>query len=272
MVITALTKPTYRIEKLQLPEGEEPKATQQLELAVAGLFEGTEFSQGSDDYLIWPKAVAFARESLDGAVLQSAREAAGWRIAAHDAESTDKYQATRTAAVYHKIDGQWYIVFDDIANPEQNIILARAQELYDAHSNKGKWILPKDDPHIKGILERAGTDRRALVHEKQLVRLSTAQDNGQSTFGQYAANKAVLQDVAEPFAQYLNNRDYDAGKFRAWSAQDLERWGLKDDEVEVRGVSLGGDGYVNGVFAYDRFHIYGGCARGTRNACDSHRK
>jgi len=264
MAITTI-KPTYRIEKPQIDA--EPNADQELELQVAKIFEGTRFSQGSD-HLSWPEAVKFASESLERGVLQSAREAAGWRIAAQGKQHADKHQLTRTTAVYVKMNGKWYIAIDDIADPEKNIILTRAQELYDAHDKEGKCVLPKDDPYVKGILERAEkADRIVEVHEEGSVRyeegsvkLSTAQKNGKSDFGQHATNQAIFQEVAEPHAQYLKRNYYDPCHCWTLTTEGVERLHLKDNEVEVRGVSLGGKSF----FAYTLFNkVSGGSGRGT---------
>src|SRR3989344_3643790 len=125
-------------------------------------FENVKFTKSSPspERLTWNNAVKFAADR--NAVLQSAREGLALRIEANGQDGANDYQATRTAVVYVKVDSKWYAAFDDTADKEQNIFLARAQEGYTNHSTNGKWLLPKTDKHVAGILARAGKTGRIV--------------------------------------------------------------------------------------------------------------
>ena len=103
MVMKLVSRPKYQIER-------------------AG-FENVRFTESSKNYMIWPRAVLFADER--GAILQSARDGLALRIEADGQDGANKYQATRTGVAYVKVNGKWHAAFDDIADKEQNIVLAK---------------------------------------------------------------------------------------------------------------------------------------------------
>ena len=96
-------------------------------------FEDLLFTASSKEYLALPQAIAYAAQ--DGSVLQSAREAIGFRLAAEGADDANLYQTTRTAALYFNDHGKAYVAFDD--HPSENILMTQAQEGYKAHASRG---------------------------------------------------------------------------------------------------------------------------------------
>jgi hypothetical protein len=216
--------------------------------------EGLTFTGSSKDYLTWPAAVKFCADKRS--VLQSLREAAGFRSHADGADDADLYQATRTAAVYFVEGGKRYVAIDDSADPEKNIILARAQEGYDACRKNDAWLLPFNDKHVKQIRARAEKDGRIVEVPK---------DTEWSLKDSYAAQpivKALLGDMAEANAAYLLKNDFKKGY--VWTPEQTS-----EAKADVRAVGLGGDGVCidrDGIVAVRRLDGYDGRARGVRPA------
>lgn len=192
--------------------------------------EGLTFTGRSKDYLTWPKAVQFCADNKS--ILQSLREAVGFRVNANGADDADKYQATRTVAVYFTQDGKRYVAFDDIADPKQNIILARAQEGYDACQKNNVWHLPMKDKHVKQIMARAEKDGRLIeVTKEQEWPLK-------DTYATQPIVKASMGDMAEANAQFLIGKGYKNGC--VWTPDQTS-----EDKADVRAVGLGGgDCYI----------------------------
>jgi hypothetical protein len=215
--------------------------------------EGLTFTGSSKEYLEWPKAVKFCADK--NSVLQSLREAVGFRAEANGADDADKYQVTRTVAVYFTDkSGKRYVAFDDIADPKKNIILARVREGYDACEKKNVWHLPMNDKHVKQIMARAEKDGRVIeVPEAQEWPLK-------DTYATQPLVKASMGDMAEANAQFLIGKGHKNG--RVWTPEQTS-----EDKADVRAVGLGG-GYNDlgsGVGADWQFDD-GGRARGVASA------
>src|SRR3989338_5523329 len=141
-------------------------------------FEDVIFTKHSEDWLTVPQAVAHANER--DALLQSARDAAAFCAEAKGEHHSNRYQATRTASAYVKIDGKWYHAFDDAPDAARNIVLARAQEGHDSHRQHSTWLLPKNDEYVKGILSRAERDARIVEVAESPLELATKRVKGAS--------------------------------------------------------------------------------------------
>lgn len=232
-------------------------------------FEGVEFTEHSNEWLTWPKAVEFAAEQGDGAILQSAREAGAFRIEAEGKYDADLYQATRNVALYFKMGDKFYCAIDDIADTEQNVVIARAQEGYKSHSNNDTYLLPVTDSLVKGVLSRAEKTGRIVEATESPLELKTQEVDGKSEFGQNDWNKAILLDVAEVYAKMLNKRGYGIGRVWSLTPENLEEIGVDGNSVEVRPVGLGNDyccDDVDGVDADDRCGDGRSCGvRGAKN-------
>ncbi|MBS3125379.1 hypothetical protein J4211_03970 [Candidatus Woesearchaeota archaeon] len=216
-------------------------------------FENVKFTESSPGYLTWQNAVKFAEER--GAVLQSAREGLALRIEANGQDNANDYQATRTAVAYVKVDGKWYAAFDDVANPEQNIILARSQEGYNAHKSNNNWLLPKTDKHVAGILDRAEKAGRIVEVKESPLELSTrpVHPNGSSAFGQNKVVQAFTGDIAESYANFLHRKGYKNSFVYTLTPKSLEQLGVTNDDAEVRAVGLGGNVVIIYLNANNRF-------------------
>jgi hypothetical protein len=238
MTLTLISQPQYKIER----KG----------------FEDLIYTESSKEAFIWPKAVKFAADR--NSVLQSLREAAALRIEANGQDDADRYQTTRTGAVYFVKNGTAYVAFDDAPDPAQNIVIAHVQEGYDANKAGKEFLVPFKDKQLKDLLIRAEqADRIQKLPKSHLeLALSDYVTNGvvQSLFG----------DVAEPYAQFLNEKSFKKGYV----------WLLNPDQVGketegksaiVRPVGLGGVVYydVDGVDADYCFNL-NGRARGVRPA------
>ena len=217
------------------------------------------FTAESSNDLTLPEAVAFARDRHS--ILQSAREAVAFRLAAGGAHGANKYQVTRTSALYFQDNQEFYVAFDD--DPAQNILLTRAQEGYDAHSSAGRWLVKKSDPLIRGALQRAAkADRIVPVPLENTVRLSTTTRNGASEYGASKLVRATIGDLAERYAGFLQQQGYRQGYEWLLTPANLAQLGIDRDHVEIRRVGVGGDVIMYYLYANGR--CFFGRARGVR--------
>jgi hypothetical protein len=224
-------------------------------------FEDLIFTESSREYLSLPSSVGFAGERQS--VLQSAREAWAFRIGADSQMDSNKYQSTRTAALGLKIDGDYYIAIDDSPDPTKNILLARAQDGYDAHCATGKWLLSKQDPVIDGMLARAEQGGRLFHAPEATLVLPTNQRTGTSSYSAHPIPQAIVgRDLAATVASYLSRQGNANGYVWTLSPSNLEQLGVDNDHVEVRRVVVGVVG-VDDLGADGRCDDVGG-ARGAR--------
>ena len=228
-------------------------------------FDGVTFSRSSDGYLVWPKAVVFGGKN--NGILQSMREAGAFRIEAERKDDADLYQATRTGVVYFKAGDKFYAAIDDTVDPAQNIVVARAKDGYKSYSQNNKFVFPVSNKLVRGVLSRAEKAGRIVeVETESPLELKTKSVSGKSEFGQNDWNKAILVDVSEPYAQMLNKRGDNIGRVWSLTQEDLERKGVDGNNVEIRPLGLGGDGYGIDYVDADNYFDYDGCARGVRGA------
>jgi hypothetical protein len=219
-------------------------------------FNGVEFTEHSKEYLAWPKAVKFAAER--GGILQSAREAGAFRVDANGEHNANDYQATRAVALGFKVGNKFYFAIDDTIDPAKNIVIARVQEGYDRHNAERKFLLPVTDALVKGALLRAEkTGRIVEANTASPLELKTKAVSGKSEFGQNDWNKAILLDVAEPYAQMLSQSGYDIGHVWSLTPETLERIGVNGNFVEVRPVGFGCFSNFSSVVADDLFDYCG---------------
>ncbi len=234
-------------------------------------FEDVVFTESSDNNLILPDAVAYAKER--DALLQSVRDAAAFRVEAQGEHNSNRYQATRTASAYVKLDGTWYVAFDDAPDAARNIILGRAQEGYDSHRQHNTWALPKNDEYVKGMLSRAERGARIVEVAESLLELATKSVNGKSEFGSHPSIQALLGDVSEDYAAFLNEQNHARVFVYVLTPKTLEDLGI-GDRTEIRAAGLGvvDFDYLGSVSAGQRFDYVGGLARGVRRAREISRK
>lgn len=147
-----------------------------------------------------------------GGVLQSAREATAFCIEANGADNANLAQATRTVVAYVQVGDKWYAAVDDIADPEQNIVLAMHKQI----DEKDTISLTETDPHVRGILERAKRDSRMFLISKQSdLELATQPEEGISPFGLCAGIRAILGNDSQPeaYAAFLYSSGKKTGQF-----------------------------------------------------------
>jgi hypothetical protein len=216
------------------------------------------FTAGSQSSRALPGAVRFARER--DSVLQSAREAVAFRMAANGTNFANKCQSTRTAAIYIKDKGEFSVAFDD--ETINDILLALPQEGCDSHNSTGRWLVSKNNLFIRAALDRAEeTERIVLVPPAGTVRLTTR--NGASAYGTSRLINAIIGDLAEPYADFLNHEGNEWGYERFLRRSAIKDIGVDNEKVEVRRVGVGGTDYygINYLFA-DVQCNYVGYARG----------
>ncbi|GEM_PF-3318932 len=264
-------------------------------------FEDLLFGESSG-ILTWPEAVAYGAKN--GGILQSALESMVYRMWSGDDHKSGQIQAIRTAAIYYVHRGQWCVAFDDAPNPEENVLLARAEEGYRAHydsydiyekknkdSDSSNWVLPKTDPIVSALLERARRDGR-------IIQLGPIE--GQTSWtGKHHVTRwdeeaewyrpvesqllnAILNDSATKIALHITVPSYapaslsllsyahpvppyPSASLFVLSRGDLKKLDFKEGEVNIVPVSIGGsvvDCTARGV----HYLIGGGIARGVGNA------
>jgi len=243
-------------------------------------FLHTAYTDTSPQALSLPDAVYYARTRES--VLQSAGEAVVFRSLAtgtrYEAEA-NAYQVTRTAAIYFERDGKYYVAFDD--DPRHNILLSRAQEGYDAHNQRSRWLVKKDDPVIMFMLANAERLGRVVQVTKSPLSFNTVAHNGISPYGMSNVVRATLHATpclvnaqlvsppnypAELYAQFLQDREHVRGYEYFVPFAELRRLGVDTDMVEVRRVGVGGVGdCIYNLYATDHCDV-NGCARGVRSA------
>lgn len=224
-------------------------------------FESAVFTDRSKGWIILPQAVKFASDL--NTVLQSLREA----VVVEMDDNERVYHATRTAAVLLKdVSGKHFVAYDDSPKPEQNIILARAQEGYQSHVTHGKWILSKNDDYVRPILRRADKlDRIVEVSESPqeiVTREGFEFENNRKT-------KAIFGDLAGLCGAILDKRGYSKAKVYDPPLNVLEAFDLGSHFVEVRYVGLSIDRLKSSYCIVGNYpFFFSGFARGIRGAPD----
>lgn len=196
-------------------------------------FEHLEFSESSSDYLVTPAAVDFNKDF--GGQLQSAREAWAVRLAANGANHANGYQTTRTPVIHFVKDGKVYAAFDDSNDPTENIILARAQEGYNFHSEGEEWLVSRNDPVVYATLERA-------IAAGRIAPVADVQERGlplDGTYSKDATVNAILTDLAPQVEQFLS-ANYSVGRVWDLTAKEYVKSGVDSETVNIRRVGVGG--------------------------------
>ncbi|MFQ5621167.1 MAG: hypothetical protein ACE5FT_04950 [Candidatus Nanoarchaeia archaeon] len=205
-------------------------------------------------------AVNHANGLIEGqpSLLVSAAEEAHYRTT-QDPNVQLRGQWSRTPAIYFKQEGKWYVAFDDSADPAENIVLARAEELRNAHrDNDGVCVLPQSDGHISIMLNRARRAGRVVP-----VLEDSPQSVQTDAFGDHEIMKAIFhEDVARNYGNWLRQRGRQSVNLYTSESSYLDGLGIPDDSVDVRGVGLVG-GVVGAVI---RFNFDDGCARSVARA------
>ena len=183
-----------------------------------------EYTGRSGECLVFPKAVFFALHN--GGVLQSAREAVLYRMLVGKGD-LQYYYLTRTACIYFKEHGAYFVAFDD--DPEQNILLSRAQEGFDSHSRNNSWVVSVQDPLIKNAIFRAKRDGRVVAVNDVLERKDAL-----------VVSCCILGDVAKEYDVWLKKQGYVG--VRAWMLSNDGCRHVGEGQAEIR---LLGVGYFN---------------------------
>lgn len=125
------------------------------------------------------------------------------------------------------------VVFDE--HPTDNVLLTRAQELYDATRRQEPLLFQRNDPVIANAIERGARHRR--------IRPAPTQSRYLPLTGQcYELNHVVtraLDTLAEPYRRWLQANGHTTAYLFPFppSTQDYRPL---DDMVQVRLVGIGG--------------------------------
>ena len=227
--------------------------------------ESVNFTNGSSDSRILPRAVEFAA-GPKGQVLWSAQEVVAFRYAALIAgqdglDNANKYQWTRTASIYFKTAEGWHVAFDDIPGARKNIVLAKAQEGYDSHKARGKFPLLMRNELVKAALKRAEKDDRIIAVPESRLELLTKPTDGQNSVAGNLHSNVILGYSSALQAEFLSKKGYEKGYFYFLTLSDLEKMNLGKNQVEIRVVGLGDDDFdISSLDAINRFSSYGRAA------------
>jgi hypothetical protein len=196
--------------------------------------EEAAFTPVSQNSLVLPESVKFASDL--NTTLWSVREAAASGIETKLAGS--EYLATRTAGIYLKdVGGKYFVALDDTPHPEQNIILARAQEGHFAHISSKNWLLPRKDYFVKQILNRADKqDRIVEVNEKPYELVM-----GTPNFGDDRLARALFGNMTKRCENLLQARGYSKLIVYLARPEVLEQRAIGHDNVEVRFTGINVD-------------------------------
>jgi len=215
-------------------EGDEPNL-------VIDRYKRLVFTGSSSKLNTRSEAMKFANDK-GGCILQSLPEAAAFRIAAEGNYNADRYQFTRSAALYLHKNGKVYVGFDhDI---EKSMLLTYPQEGYDLQ--RKELILSLQEDSVK-----EACDRVKLVEPSKLS-LELRLD------GQFSSNEYVqelLGEVAPAYESFLNGI-CSSGNGYVWLLdREYIKGVLPNDHVLIRPCALGG--LSHGLLAHVDGSIHG---------------
>jgi hypothetical protein len=216
-------------------------------------------------------APATERLSWPGAVTQCADRAmtpagAGqlwaFRLEAESADHANEYFMSSTAAIYFVAGGKPRVAFYDTQQPDgnDNLLISRAQEAYDAHRNHSRWLVDMNDKTLTMMLKDAEQRDRIITPDTRNLLL-----NG--TYASDASTTAVLgdQQLATDVQTWLARKGYTTGYNWLLSEQELDKLGVNDQRAELRRVGVGGYGNVMYYLLANVQCNFFGRARGVRD-------
>ncbi len=218
--------------------------------------EEAAFTPISTNGLVVPGAVKFASDL--NATLWSVREAVASGI--ETKLSGSEYLSTRTAAIYlQDIGGKYFVAFDDTPHPEQNIILARAQEGHFEHASKKSWLLPRKDYFVKQILNRADKQGRIVEVNESPYELVI----GTPGFEANRLSQALFGNMTKRCENLMHARGYSKLLMYLARPELLEQRAIGHDNVEVRltGINVDYKNHAYTIVANYPF-FFGGLSRG----------
>ena len=223
------------------------------------------FTPVSPDYMTFPNVVKWCSDR--GAVPVSPRECFVNRIARNGENDTDKTQFTRCAVLYTIVDGKFVALFDDIAVPDENVVLKYFGEGVADHGY-GNFVLPRNGPIVKNSIDRALADNRILSLEGRTNNYTThslTPDSNGCEYSRVLTPVIGSLDVVDGHAILLREHKnmYASGGIRLLTPEDLRPQNLSDNIV-VRLFRVGGGGFgsLGDIYASNDFKVNGGCACG----------
>jgi len=192
--------------------------------------------------------MARVRETLDqlDVMLQSASEAVVVRIVKNGADYSHEPQLTRTAAIYFLADGKWHVAFDDIADPGQNVLYVGIAEYVQI---PWEFSPQTTDEYVRTALHRSEKNDRIVALPDGFDLLHVVPADGKSEFGSNPVVKAILGEIAEPYAQWLHDDNRSWGVVNLLHKSQLEEY--VGTAVTIKPLVLGG-----GFFLSDKGRLY----------------
>ena len=218
------------------------------------------FTPVSPDYMTFPNVVKWCSDR--GAVPVSPRECFVNRISQNGENDTDKTHFTRCSVLYTIVDGKIVALFDDIAVPDENVVLKYFGEGVADHGY-GNFVLPRNGPIVKNSIDRALADNRILSLEgrtNNYTRHSLTSDSNGCDY-ERVLTPIVGREVALGNVKFLRGRkeNYSTGGIWLLTPKDLKPQNLHDNVVarlfRVGGVDGFGD--LDDVDAGSGFDVNG---------------
>ena len=211
----------------------------------------------SPDYMSFPGVVKWCFDR--NAVPVSPRECLANRFAQNGLNDTDKTIFTRGVVLYTVVDGKVVALFDDIAVPNDNVVLKYFGEGIANHGH-GDYVLPRSLPIVRNAIDRAIADNRVLSLEgrtNNYTKHSLTSDTDGCDY-ERVLTPIVGREVALGNVEFLSGRKekYTTGGIRLLTPQDLNSQNLNDNVVarlfRVGGVDDFGN-YLGNVSASSDF-------------------
>src|SRR3989338_3765614 len=201
------------------------------------------FTPVSPEYFNFPDVVKWCSDR--GAVPVSPKECFANRIAQDGLNDTDKMQFTRCAVLYTIVDGKLVALFDDIAVPDENVVLKYFGEGVADHGY-GNFVLPRKNSLVKNSIDRAIADNRFLSLEGRTNNYTThslTPDSNGCEYSRVLTPVIGSLDVVDGHAILLreHKNKYTSGGIRLLTPEDLRPQNLSDNIV-VRLFRVGGIG------------------------------
>src|ERR1019366_1902152 len=138
------------------------------------------FANATDDKS-WPAAVQdCAGRSM---IPASAGQLWAFRLEANGIDHANRYFMSSTAAIYFVADGKPHVAFYDTqrADGTDTLLIAQAQEGYNAHQTHGRWLIDMKDTTLTAMLQDAEHRNRIVTPGSRKVPLNGAYANDAST-------------------------------------------------------------------------------------------
>ena len=227
------------------------------------------------DYMKFPDVVKWCSDR--NSVPVSPKECFANRIAQDGLNDTDKTQFTRCAVLYTIVDGKFVALFDDIAVPDENVVLKYFGGGVADHGF-GDFVLPKNNSVVRNTIDRALAGNGVLSLEGRTENYTTHSLDSDVDGCEYerVLTPIVGSEVAEGNVKFLKRRNkiidgrrekYAVGGIWLLTPKELKEQGLLTTETVIAHMlRVGGVDYtisnLDNLNAVNYFNLFDGRACG----------